>query len=275
MELGHHTNTRGVVGHGVGVTSIKDLYYVSSGDTATCIREVAEAGFAGTELFDGNAVQYPGGPAALRALTDDVGVAVVAVYSGANFIFPDILHEELWRIERAAEAAATLGAEHLVVGGGARRAGGTGEGDYALLGAGLNAVVEIATKHGLLASYHPHLTTCVESRAEVGRVFAETEIYFCPDTAHLALGGSDNAELIRSYADRIKYVHLKDYTSDPVGFVPLGEGVLDIAAVMRALEDIRYDGWVIVEADGFAGEPLDAAKTSRRFLANLGVGTTG
>jgi inosose dehydratase len=274
MELGHQTNTRGVVGHPVGVTSIKDLYYVSSGDTAACVREVAEAGFSGTELFDGNVVQFPGGVAALRALTDELGLAVVAVYSGANFIFPDILDEELWRISRAAEAAAALGAEHLVVGGGARRASGTVDSDYARLGAGLNAVVEIAARHGLLASYHPHLTTCVESRDEIDRVFAETEIRFCPDTGHLALGGSDNAELIRSYAGRIEYVHLKDYTSDPVGFVPLGEGELDVAATMGALEEVGYDGWIMVEADGFAGDPLEAAKTSRSFLTALGVGST-
>jgi inosose dehydratase len=272
MKLGHQTNTQGVVGHPVGVTSIKDLYYLSNGDTATCIREVAETGYAGVELFDGNVVHYPGGAAALRALTDEIGVAVVAVYSGANFIFPDILEEELWRIERAAEAAATLGAEHLVVGGGARRAGGTAERDYARLGAGLNAVVDIAAAHGLVASYHPHLTTCVESRDEIARAFAETEIRFCPDTAHLALGGSDNAELIRSYADRIEYFHLKDYTSDPVGFVPLGEGVLDVSGIMSALDEVAYDGWIMVEADGFPGDPLEAARTSWDFLASRGVG---
>jgi len=273
MKLGHQTNTRGVVGHPVGVTSVKDLYYLSNGDTATCIREVAEAGFAGVELFDGNVVDHPGGPAALRALTDEIGVAVVAVYSGANFIFPDILDEELGRIGRAAEAAAQLGAEHLVVGGGARRAAGTVDSDYARLGAALNAVVDIATNHGLVASYHPHLTTCVESREEIDRAFAETDIRFCPDTAHLALGGSDNADLIRSYADRIEYFHLKDYTSDPVGFVPLGEGDLDVSGIVRALERVGYDGWVMVEADGFPGDPREAAATSWSFLATIGVGT--
>jgi inosose dehydratase len=194
------------------------------------------------------------------------------VYSGANFIFPDILDEELWRIERAAEAAAVLGAEHLVVGGGARRSGGTASSDYDRLGAALNDVVDIAARHGLVASYHPHLTTCVETREEVGRAFEATEIRFCPDTAHLALGGSDNPELIRTYADRIEYFHLKDFTSDPTGFVPLGAGELDIAGVVSALEDVGYDGWIMVEADGFAGDVLEAAKTSLRFLDGLGVG---
>ena len=40
---------------------------------------------------------------------------------GANFIFPDILEVELARISRVADAAAALSAEHLVIGGGARR----------------------------------------------------------------------------------------------------------------------------------------------------------
>jgi sugar phosphate isomerase/epimerase len=43
---------------------------------------------------------------------------------------------------------------------------------------------------------------------------------------------------------------------------------------MGALEDVGYDGWVMVEADGFPGDALEAAKTSRSFLTALGVGTT-
>jgi inosose dehydratase len=266
MKLGHQTNTRGVVGHPAGVTSVKDLFYLSNGDTEACVREVAAAGYEGVELFDGNVVGFAGGAVALRELLADLELELVAVYSGANFVFPEILDEELWRIERAARAGAELAAEHLVVGGGARRSTGTTDDDYRLLGEALDRVVAIAERYGLTASFHPHLGTCVETPEEIEKAFAATRIGFCPDTGHLAAGGSDNVELIERFADRIPYFHLKDYVSTPLGFVPLGEGELDVAATVRALERIGYDGWVTVEADGWPGDAAAAAATSRRFF---------
>lgn len=269
MRYGHVANIRGVVGHPVGVTSIKDLYYLAAGGTETSIREIAAAGYDGVELFDGNLLEYPGGQEALKRLLGEVGLALIAVYCGANFIFPEVLPEELWRIERAAAAAAALGAEHLVVGGGAKRAGGPGPRDYQLLGEGLDRVVELARRHGLAASFHPHLGTCVESPEQVERALAGTRILLCPDTAHLAAGGADVRALIRKYAQRIRYVHLKDYVPEPFGFVPLGEGRLDIGSIVKTLRESGYDGWLTVEADGFTGDPAEAARTSRRYLAGL------
>lgn len=269
MRLSHQTNNRGGVGHPAGVTSVKDLFYLSVGDTEHAIREVAAASYEGVELFDGNRAEYTGGTEALSSLLDALGLRLVAVYSGANFLFPEILDEELWRIERAAEATARAGAEHLVVVvGGARRADGPRPGDFELLERGLDRVVAIAERHGLVASFHPHLGTCVESRAEVGEALAHSAIDLCPDTAHLAADGSDNAELICAYHDRIAYVHLKDYTAEPFAFVPLGAGELELEPIVAALRDVGFEGWITVERDGYSGEP-EAAAASMRHLETL------
>ncbi|MCG3056601.1 sugar phosphate isomerase/epimerase, partial [Escherichia coli] len=77
----------------------------------------------------------------------------IGVYTGGNFIFPDILEDELEKIEEVAALASALGAEHLVVGGGAVRAKGILERDYRDLGEALNKVSHIAEKYGLIASY--------------------------------------------------------------------------------------------------------------------------
>ena len=108
-------------GNAVGVTSIGQLTYVTFGDMGRAIADIGAAGYQGVELFDGNVLDYPGGPSALKSALSNAGVNLVAVYSGANFIFPDVLDEELGRIARVADAAAALSAEHLVVGGGAKR----------------------------------------------------------------------------------------------------------------------------------------------------------
>jgi inosose dehydratase len=265
MKLAYHTITwGGVVGHPAGVTSVKDLYYLANGSTEEALHDISEAGYEGFELFDGNLAQYAGRESELRDLTDGLGLQMVGVYSGANFIYLEILEDELSRIETAAQLAARHQAEHLVVGGGAVRAAGIREEDYRRLGEGLESVVALAGEAGLVASYHPHLGTCVESPEQLAKVFQYTGINFCPDTAHLEAGGGDSAELINTYGDRIQYVHLKDYADGD--FLPLGRGGLDFSRIMSALNGIGYDGWIAVELDAYEGSPKEAAQVSKRFL---------
>ena len=189
---------------------------------------------------------------------------LVAAYSGANFIFTDILDQELGRIARAADAAAALSAEHLVVGGGAKRLAGVAPGDYERLAAGLEKVVEIAKSRGLTAHYHPHLSTIVEGPTEVDRIFSLTSIHFCPDT-HLAAAGGDVPAMIRKHRDRIAYVHLKGLRREPFAFTPLDEGDLDNAAVIRALVETNYSGWIAAELDAWL-DPKCGAEASLAFM---------
>jgi inosose dehydratase len=270
MRLGYHSITwGGVVGHPVGVTSVKDLYYLANGSMEQAVRDIGAAGYAGTEMFDGNLAAYADAPGQLRDLLATAGLELVSVYTGANFIYQDILADELHRVQRAAELAATFGALQLVVGGGAQRASGTTDGDYDRLAAALDQVSAIAEGQGLTASYHPHLSTIVESPEQLDRLLSRTRIGFCPDSAHLAAGGGDAATLIRRYPDRIKHVHLKDVRLDPLQFLPLGEGELDFAGILAALGDVGYDGWLIVELDSYDGDPRVAAEISKAYLDKL------
>jgi inosose dehydratase len=270
MRFSYQTITwGGVVGDPVGVTSVKDLFYRANGSSATALREVAAAGYAGVEMFDGNLREFEDRPDDLRSLLDETGLELVATYTGANFIYSDILEDELWRVDRAAQLASRFGAEHLIVGGGAQRARGTSDEDYDRLAAGLDSAVKIARKHGLTASYHPHLTTIVEGPEQIERVLGLSDINLCPDTAHLTAGGSDAVTTIRRYGDRIVYAHLKDFRADPFAFLPLGEGDLDFPAILAALRDAGHDGWVTVELDSFDGPPGEAARRSRAYLASL------
>jgi inosose dehydratase len=64
MRLSCQTITwGGVVGHPVGVTSIKDLFYLANGSTEEAVRDIAAAGYSGVEIFDGNLRQYEDRPA--------------------------------------------------------------------------------------------------------------------------------------------------------------------------------------------------------------------
>lgn len=267
MKYGYITNAWGsVFGHPVGVTSIKDLFYLSTGSTLDAVRDISETGYRGIEIFDGNLLEFESDKNAFRRLMLDHRLELVAVYTGANFIFPDILREELWRVDKAAAIGAELGASHLTVGGGAKRSTGTTDDDYWRLAEGLDRVVDIAGRYGLKASYHPHLTTIVETPEQLEKIMRHSRINFCPDTAHLAAGGGDPTALVRLYRDRIVHVHLKGFQAEPFAFLPLDQGSLDNRAVVRALEETGYEGWLMVESDGCPGDPRTNAASSLAYL---------
>jgi inosose dehydratase len=54
--------------------------------------------------------------------------------------------------------------------------------------------------------------------------------------------------------------------------VPLGQGVIDFAGVTSALRDASYDGWVLVELDGYDGDPDEAARANHDYLRALIAG---
>jgi inosose dehydratase len=266
-RLAYHANCWGPLGgDAVGVTSVAQLTYRTFGDMARAAHDIVAAGYEGIELFDGNVLDGEAeGFRGLRATLDATGLKLVAVYSGANFIFGDVLDEELDRIRRAALAAGALGAEHLVVGGGAKRAAGLRDGDFDALARGLDQVVTIARAHGLRAHYHPHLSTIVEGPEAVRRIFALTAIGFCPDTAHLAAAGGAPAEMVREHAGRIGYVHLKGWQRQPFAFTPIDQGDCDNGAVLQALIDVGYRGWITNELDAWP-DPSEGARRGMAFV---------
>ena len=234
MQLGYHTICwGGVVGDATGVTSVKDLYYRTPGSMETAIPDIAAAGYAGIEMFDGNVADYADQPAVLQGLLAEAGLELVIVYTGGNFIYGDLLDDELHRVPRAADLARQFGAGNLVVGGGARRPPAPRKPTTTALAPPSTTVTDIAEQRGLTACYHPHLTTIVESPDELDRIMPRSRIGFCPDTAHLAAGGGDPAELIRRYPDRVRHVHLKDFRRDPFAFLPLVRAMIDFADVLR------------------------------------------
>lgn len=270
MKFAYHTNTwGGVWGHPAGVTSIKDLFYLSNGSTDEAAADIAAAGYKGLELFDGNLMGFADRKNDFRALLERHNLKLVAVYSGGNYIFEDVLDDELWRAQQAAALAAEFGAEHLVVGGGAQRAGGIREEDYTSLARNLDKVADLAERHGLTAHFHPHLGTIAETPEQIARIFDHSRIQFCPDTAHLAAGGGDPVALIKQYAERISYVHLKDWRADPFAFLPLGQGELNFADMMQALKEADFDGWITTELDSYEGAPGEGAAISRKYLDTL------
>jgi inosose dehydratase len=56
-------------------------------------------------------------------------------------------------------------------------------------------------------------------------------------------------------------------------FSELGRGSVDFPGVLNALNDIGYDGWIVVEQDVLPGmgSPRESAARNREFLRSIGV----
>ncbi len=159
------------------------------------------------------------------------------------------------------------------------------------MGAKMNELGTMAKNSGMTLGYHPHFGTVGETRGGLERVLDATDpqyVGLIADVAHLALGGADPVEVLRTYPQRIILVHLKDVRRDAyelarqnrdaaesvkIRFCEIGRGVVDFPAVTATLQDIRFQGWLIVELDSFtppAGGPAESARINKDALHSLG-----
>jgi inosose dehydratase len=139
---------------------------------------------------------------------------------------------------------------------------------------------------------HPHVGTMVENGEEVQRVLDGSSIALCLDTGHLLIGGTDPAELTRQAPHRIAHTHLKDVDARLAGQVqsgrrtyteavgegmyrPLGQGDVDVDAIIGHLRGHGYDGWYVLEQDTILTEeprgegPLTDVRASLEHLHTL------
>jgi inosose dehydratase len=146
----------------------------------------------------------------------------------------------------------------------------------------VNLQAEACRRWGIHVVLHNHMGTLVETQEEL-----ETFLARCPgcqlilDTAHLAAVGGDPLEIVRKFPARLQAIHLKDWLSlrpeaaswtERGRFCELGAGNigLDNAAVMRALGEVGFDGWVFVEHDTHLQDPFIDLAISRHYLRQAG-----
>lgn len=243
-------------------------------DSDRVLTEVRQAGLTATEL--GPEGFLPTDTTELVALLDGHGLACVGGFVPVVLFKDD--HDPADDLAGPLESLVAAGAGVVVL------AAATGldgyderpvldENQWRTLLSNLDRLAEIVAARGLIAVLHPHVGTMVENRAEVDRVLAGSQIPLCLDTGHLLIGGTDPLALTREVPERIKHAHLKDvdaalaakvqsgeltYTQAVAAgmYVPLGAGDVDIAGIVKALEDNGFDGWYVMEQDNILdGEP--------------------
>jgi inosose dehydratase len=249
----------------------------------TVLDGMRRLGLAATEL--GPEGFLPDDPRAKAAVLDRAGLRAVGGF--VPVVLHDADRDPVEQVRDAVDGLVATGAPVEVL------AAATGldgydsrpaldEAGWSTLLAGLDRLDRYAADRGLRATLHPHVGTMVEGPDEVDRVLDQSGIALCLDTGHLLIGGTDPVRLAREHGDRVTHVHLKDVDAawarkvgageidyaDAVArglYRPLGQGDVDIAQIVAALEQAGYRGWYVLEQDTV----LDAAASDSGPLADV------
>lgn len=254
------------------------------------ITDLAALGYRSVELFGFVLDAYPGGLAAVRAELERAGLQLAGAYCSAPLIDLATREADLASMTRWARAVRELRGGVVVVGASPRRKTAYTADEYRHLCRTLEEIGRRCQEEGVIACFHPHTGTPVETEEEIDRVMSEVDprlVFFAPDTGQIAKGGGDPVEVVTAYREQVRHVHLKDYVGgvsrlDAAGtgpdrtgyldYVPLGQGVVDLEGIVRVLEGQGYEGWWMVELDGTPSAPVpprEAAAASRRELDRL------
>jgi inosose dehydratase len=273
---------------------INDDLPALGGDTPleTVLTEASELGFSGVELGG----KFPREPAVLGTMLEKHRLGLVGGWYSASLLIRSA-EAEIQSLQPHLKLLKAMGSSVFILAETSNAIHGhqscplsetprLADSEWGEFGRKLTAVADYLAGAGLRMAYHHHLGTVVETQRDLERFLKSTgsAVGLTVDTGHAALGGVDTLSLIRENPERVVHVHCKDIRaplykklrSEDGSFlsgvlkgmftVP-GDGNLDFAAVMQALAQIRYGGWIIVEAE------QDPALANPRLYAALGLKT--
>ncbi len=274
-----------------GVIEVPDWGYQMPAERV--LREAAALGLAAVEA--GPEGLLPRDPAEVSGVMARYGLGLVGGFVPAVLHDPARRGVELALVERRAEFFSAAGADVLVLAAttGSESYEGVTElddGSWREVFESLSAVEEICARHGLTVALHHHYGTVIERDDQLRRFLEGCDSGLCLDTGHLVIGDSDPVEIAELAGDRVSHVHLKDVDRDLArriatrelsfkeaarqgAFLPLGDGDVDVGAVVGRLEDSGYRGWyvleqdTVVEAEPAEGEgPINDVRKSLSYL---------
>lgn len=260
------------------------------------ISEITLAGYTGTEI----GCQYPRDPAVLNREFARRGLSAVTAW-----ISTYLNEQPLWMNERAfvdhMNFLKSIGATLINTSDqsfsiqhqwntplGNKRV--LNDDEWEQLARGLDHLGKIAYDSGMKIVYHHHMTTTVQFASEIDRLMAMTDPKYVSlifDTGHLTFAGEDPVEVLKKHGKRIGHVHLKNVRREAMDrcyeqkksflrSIPEGvftvpgdpEGCVDFPTVFKLLDEMHYEGWLIVEAeqDPAKANPLDYARMARAYV---------
>jgi inosose dehydratase len=253
------------------------------GNDLQAIKDISEIGFRGIQLRSNIVPEYAEKPQALKALLAEHRLEMVALSSGGVRIGAGTEADEIAKHARHAKFVADVGGRYLQVTDSARPRDRQPTADeFKQLAKVLTEIGKRSVDLGVPLGYHNHMNSLGEAPGEVDQILEAADPRYVKlelDVAHYHQGGGDSARAIRKYRDRLLFLHIKDVES-PVPaaageqarayrFVELGRGRVDLPSVFKALKEVKFRGWAVVELDSVpdkARTPKESALISKKYL---------
>ena len=136
---------------------------------------------------------------------------------------------------------------------------------------------------GITSNLHNHHNTWVMYENEIDNILQNLGpdvISFAPDTAHLVAGLCDPVKVIKKYADRVNFTHLKDINGSFIesegfaeagmevyaNFCELGQGCVDFRSIFDILKSAGYEGPLCEELDRAPISNKESALNNYKFI---------
>ena len=260
---------------------------------------VRDLGYAGIEL--GPPGYFGAGPTEVASALEPYGLELAGAFAPLRIADEEGFRDDLAFLDATVDVLVATGCSGPIVLAGhanearlaaagradAQREAALSPDELRRACARLEVAARRALDHGVVAVFHPHIGTYIESPDEIAALLDATDpdvVGLCFDTGHTVVGGGDPLELAATSRDRIAHLHLKDVEPRILErlrsreltveqawehgiFCPLGDGVVDFDAVLTKLED--YSGWAVVEQDRIAVRAADLDGVRRIEAQNL------
>jgi sugar phosphate isomerase/epimerase len=236
----------------------------ATADLEGTLARVADLGFLGIETY--GLVEQFGGERVRRAI-DAAGLRLTSAHTP----FPAGLDAE-----RVLDDASALGADSLVW---SMERNEFDSVDAIARGvARVNEGAENAATRGMTVVYHNHFAEFSQSFGDRSafeilidllddRVLLELDAYWA------RMGGADVPDLLSSFGDRMRWIHIKDgpaVSYDHDIMVPIGDGEVDWHPALLASSGLR---WHIVELERLNLDTFEALERSYDYLVGQGLST--
>jgi inosose dehydratase len=271
-ELGPQKARRLKVGH-TGIT-----WGFNPADAEKAIADTASLGFHGYESF-GNVLEAWEAKGGLDRLLSAAKLPLQSAYCPVNLTDPARRKDEVAKVVRWGQLIRKCGGSISVIGpNNVKRAEYNFAEHKTNIVSALNDIGKALDDIGIVGVLHQHTDTCVETRDETYAVMEAVDtryVKFGPDVGQLQKGGSDPVKVVKDFLPTIRHVHMKDFDGGEhyLGYCPLGQGKVDVAALCDLLESSGNELMIMAELDPSKGmplAPLDAARINKATLQKLG-----
>jgi inosose dehydratase len=256
-------------------------------DAEKAITDVGSLGYWGYESF-GNVLEAWDTTYGLERVLAANKIGLRSAYCPVNLTSADGRAAEVAKLVKWANLIKKLGGGIAVIGpNSVNRATYRYADNKTNIVAALNDLGKACMDVGIVPVLHQHTGTCVESRDETYATVEAMDtrvMKFGPDVGQLQKGGSDPVKVCTDFHAIIHHVHMKDFDGGPdwLGYCPLGQGKVNVEALVDIFEKAGNDMMIMVELDPNDPDPatgvkkpeplqpIETAKIAKEYLHKLG-----